>query len=286
VTPPLGKIPKSPAPLPEVDAICDAFEAAWCAGKEPRIEDFLSNGDPFHQEALFSELLLAEWDLRQRHALPVELPPYLQRFSASKHSITALWRDWNDKQCDSVTDDPTVAREVALVDNAGANFDLAQTAEELLPFVYEELRKLAAAKLAQEKPGHTLQGTALVHEAFLRLAGSPPAQRWQNRGHFFAAAAEAMRRILVDNARRKKSLKHGGELRHQENADVLPAASGDPLELLAIHEGLDRLAEKSPRKAELVKLRFFLGCTMAEAAQILGIAQATEWRGDQRNLPG
>jgi RNA polymerase sigma factor (TIGR02999 family) len=150
-------------------------------------------------------------------------------------------------------------------------------AKQLLPIVYDELRKLAAAKLAQEKPGQTLQATALVHEAYLRLVGAPELDRWDNRGHFFAAAAEAMRRILVDNARRKQSHKHGGAINQQKlDPEILPGPKTlDPLEVLAIHETLDRLAEKSPRKAELVKLRYFLGSTMAEAAQILGVAPAT-----------
>jgi RNA polymerase sigma factor (TIGR02999 family) len=150
-------------------------------------------------------------------------------------------------------------------------------AEQLLPLVYEELRKLAAQKLAQEKPGQTLQATALVHEAYLRLVGPGPNKQWDQRGHFFAAAAEAMRRILVETARRKQSYKHGGDMGHEgSNLDYLAGPNNqDPFELLAVHEALDRLAEKSPRKAELVKLRYFLGCTMAEAAQVLCIAQAT-----------
>ena len=150
-------------------------------------------------------------------------------------------------------------------------------AEQLLPLVYDELRKLAAQKLAQEKPGQTLQATALVHEAYLRLAGAEHESLWDNRGHFFAAAAEAMRRILIDNARRKLSGKHGGGLVNREaDPDDFPVENPrDPLEVMAVHEALDRLAQKSPRKAELVKLRYFLGCTMAEAAQILGVAPAT-----------
>jgi len=150
-------------------------------------------------------------------------------------------------------------------------------AERLLPLVYDELRKLAAQRMAQEKPGQTLQATALVHEAYLRLVDQAPDQRWDHRGHFFAAAAEAMRRILVESARRKHSGKQGGDFTRQD-ADpdnLLGPDSLEPLEVLAIHEFLDRLAAKSPRKAELVKLRYFLGCTMAEAAEILGIAQAT-----------
>jgi RNA polymerase sigma factor (TIGR02999 family) len=151
-----------------------------------------------------------------------------------------------------------------------------------LPLVYDELRKLAAQKPAQEKPGQTLQATALVHEAYLRLVGTGEEPHWDDRRHFFAAAAKAMRRILVENACRKCSRKRGGRLeRRDADPDDLPvAAPRDPLEVLAVHEALQRLAQKSPRKAELVQLRYFLGCTMAETAQILGIALATaeeEW---------
>jgi RNA polymerase sigma factor (TIGR02999 family) len=152
-----------------------------------------------------------------------------------------------------------------------------QAAAQLLPLVYDELRRLAAQKLAQEKPGQTLQATALVHEAYLRLVQDVPEQSWSSRVHFFAAAAEAMRRILVDNARRKQSDKRGGGLlRRDVDPDDFPLAEPrDPLEVLAVHEILDRLAQKSPRKAELVKLRYFLGCTIPEAARILGVAPAT-----------
>ena len=152
----------------------------------------------------------------------------------------------------------------------------AGAAEQLLPLVYDELRRLAAQRLAREKPGQTLQATALVHEAYLRLVG-PQDPGWDGRGHFFAAAAEAMRRILVERARRKRRRKHGGGLLHQDSNldDLVGPETRDPLEVLAVHEALDRLAEKAPRKAELVKLRYFLGCTMAEAAQVLGVAQST-----------
>ena len=152
-----------------------------------------------------------------------------------------------------------------------------QAAERLLPLVYDELRRLASRKMAQEMPGQTLQATALVHEAYLRLVGQVPAQRWDHRGHFFAAAAEAMRRILVEKARRYKSRKRGGGVPRQDlDPDLLPGQQAfDPIKVLAVHEGLEKLAAKSPRKAELVKLRFFLGCTMAEAADILGIALST-----------
>ena len=150
-------------------------------------------------------------------------------------------------------------------------------ARQLLPLVYDELRRLATHKLAQERPGQTLQATALVHEAYLRLVGHDPDQHWDHRGHYFAAAAEAMRRILVERARRKRRRKHGGGRSRQDSNldDLARTKTRDPLEVLAVHEALDRLADKAPRKAELVKLRYFLGCTMAEAAQVLGIAQAT-----------
>jgi RNA polymerase sigma factor (TIGR02999 family) len=150
-------------------------------------------------------------------------------------------------------------------------------ADQLLPLVYQELRRLAAQKLAQEKPGQTLEATALVHEAYLRLVDTEKVQHWNSRRHFFAAAAETMRRILVEKARHKNRRKHGGGLTRQEAIleDLPVAASRDPLETLTIHEVLDQLAQKSPRKAELVKLRYFLGCTIPEAAQVLGIAPST-----------
>jgi RNA polymerase sigma factor (TIGR02999 family) len=148
-------------------------------------------------------------------------------------------------------------------------------AEQLLPLVYDELRKLAAQKLAHEQPGQTLQATALVHEAYLRLVGRDDAERWDNRGHFFAAAAEAMRRILVENARRKGSDKRGGGLvRHDLDAVELATPElGE--ELLALDEALGRLEVKDPVKAQLVKLRHFAGMTIDEAALVLGISITT-----------
>lgn len=150
-------------------------------------------------------------------------------------------------------------------------------AAELLPLVYEELRKLAAQKLAREAPGQTLQATALVHEAWLRLGGDDqPA--WDNRGHFFAAAAEAMRRILIDNARRKQSLRHGGGA-VRVNLDALElAANMDDEQLLNLNEALDQFATHDARKAELVKLRFFAGLTNEQAARVLKISEPTAKR--------
>jgi RNA polymerase sigma factor (TIGR02999 family) len=150
-------------------------------------------------------------------------------------------------------------------------------AQELLPLVYGELRKLAAQRLAQESPGQTLQATALVHEAYLRLVDVETAQHWNSRGHFFAAAAEAMRRILVDGARRKRRPKHGGDRRRIDLDEALAAA--DPQEdLLALDEALGRLATEEPVKAELVKLRYFAGLSLEEAAACLGISPATAKR--------
>ncbi len=148
-------------------------------------------------------------------------------------------------------------------------------AEQLLPLVYDELRKLAAQKLAQERPGQTLQATALVHEAYLRLVDVEQVQHWNSRGHFFAAAAEAMRRILVEQARHRRSLKAGGDRQRLEMADIEPAIAGPDDELLALNEALEKLERQDKRKADLVKLRFFAGLTTAQAAQVLGISPST-----------
>jgi RNA polymerase sigma factor (TIGR02999 family) len=150
-----------------------------------------------------------------------------------------------------------------------------RAAEQLLPLVYDELRQLAAQRLAHEMPGQTLQPTALVHEVYLRLVDGEQAQHWDSRGHFFAAAAEAMRRILVENARRKRSRKHGGGLVRRDLDDVPLIAAELGEDLLALDEALNRLAEKDPVKAELVKLRHFAGLTFEQAAQALGISTTT-----------
>jgi RNA polymerase sigma factor (TIGR02999 family) len=150
-----------------------------------------------------------------------------------------------------------------------------QAAAQLLPLVYDKLRQLAAQELAQEKPGQTLDATALVHEAYLRLVGGGPEQPWNSRRHFFAAAAEAMRRILIDIARRKRSHKHGGDLVRHDCAEVALASPEPPEDVLALDEALERLARKDPVKADLVKLRYFAGLTIDQAAHALGIAPAT-----------
>jgi RNA polymerase sigma factor (TIGR02999 family) len=153
-----------------------------------------------------------------------------------------------------------------------------RAAEELLPLVYEELRKLAAHKMALEAPGHTLQPTALVHEAWLRLAGGAEPAPFENRGHFFAAAAEAMRRVLIDSARRKEAHKRGAGLERVNLEDVDLAARADDATLLRVDAALEKLAREDPPSAELVKLRFFAGLTTEQAAAALGISERTARR--------
>jgi RNA polymerase sigma factor (TIGR02999 family) len=160
-----------------------------------------------------------------------------------------------------------------LLDAAAAGDHKA--AADLLPLVYDELRKLAAARMAAESPDQTLQPTALVHEAYLRLIGPADEPRWDNRGHFFAAAAEAMRRILIESARRKRGPERGGDFIRRDLDSELPSPSGPSPRLLALDEALARLATVEPRAAEVVKLRYFAGLTVAEAASVLGISPRT-----------
>jgi RNA polymerase sigma factor (TIGR02999 family) len=153
-----------------------------------------------------------------------------------------------------------------------------QEAERLLPLVYDELRRLAAQRLAHERPGQTLQATALVHEAYLRLVDTETIRRWDSRGHFFAAAAEAMRRILVERARRRGRLRHGGGLRRADLLDEAAAGPPDDEQILRLDGALTRLAAARPQAAELVKLRFFSGLTAEEAAPMLGLSPRTARR--------
>ena len=151
----------------------------------------------------------------------------------------------------------------------------SKAAEELLPLVYEELRKLAAVKMAQERPGQTLQPTALVHEAWLRLVDTDDAKAWNSRGHFFGAAAEAMRRILVDRARQKARVRHGGGLERVDLDHVSLATEDNDETVLAMHEALEALARESPQKAEIVKLHYFTGLEYPEIARALGVSLST-----------
>jgi RNA polymerase sigma factor (TIGR02999 family) len=153
-----------------------------------------------------------------------------------------------------------------------------QAACDLLPLVYDELRKLAAVRMAEESPGQTLQPTALVHEAYLRLVGLGDAARWANRGHFFAAAAESMRRILVDAARRKRTEKHGGGRRRVEVSDIAADSCVTDDQLLTLDEALTRLAAEDPVAARVVELRHFAGLSIDDAAAALGLARATAYR--------
>jgi RNA polymerase sigma factor (TIGR02999 family) len=153
-----------------------------------------------------------------------------------------------------------------------------EAAEQLLPLVYDELRKLAAQKMREEKPGQTLQATALVHEAYVRLVDVEKAQHWNSRGHFFAAAAEAMRRILVEKARHKNRLKRGGGMERVELDSGCAVSESPRLDLLALDEALTKLAVEEPIKARLVTLRYFAGLTMPEAAEVLGVSVATAER--------
>lgn len=176
------------------------------------------------------------------------------------------------------TDSREKGSDVTRIINAIEQGDV-RAADELLPLVYEELRRLAAQKLSQEAPGQTLQATALVHEAYIRLVGAED-QNWDSRGHFFKAAAEAMRRILIENARRKKSLKQGGDHQRIElNEALFPSPrSHRSNDILALDEALEKLSRQDKLKADLVKLRFFAGLTIAQAAEIMGISHATAER--------
>jgi RNA polymerase sigma factor (TIGR02999 family) len=151
-------------------------------------------------------------------------------------------------------------------------------ASQILPLVYDELRRLASQRLSAERADHTLQATALVHEAYVRLVEGDHTPHWNGRGHFYAAAAEAMRRILIDSARRKRRRKHGGELRRVDLDDAAPVARAADVDLLSLDEALTKLAATEPVKAELVKLRFFAGMTVPAAAEALGISRATAER--------
>jgi len=166
-----------------------------------------------------------------------------------------------------------VTRILSAIENGDAG-----ASEQLLPLVYDELRRLAAQWLARERPGQTLQATALVHEAYVRLVAAEDPQSWNSRGHFFGAAAEAMRRILIDRARRKQSRKHGGGRQRIDLDAVFPASDAPPETLLAVDEALVRLEEQFPEHARLVKLRHYAGCSLQQAADSVGISPTTAKR--------
>ena len=161
---------------------------------------------------------------------------------------------------------------------SAAGDDEAGVAEKLLPLVYDELRKLAAAKMAHEKPGQTLSATALVHEAYLRLTDRETQQHWENRRHFFAAAALAMQRLLIESARRKGRLRRGGNRQRVELECLELPTAGDPEKTLAVAEALERLAHEQPDATEIVRLRYFIGLSIEEAAEILDMSRATAYR--------
>lgn len=168
-------------------------------------------------------------------------------------------------------------KDLSVILSAAANGDPRAT-QELFPLVYDELKALARKRVAQEKTGHTLNATALVHEAYVRLVGSDGGPNWQNRGHFFAAAAEAMRRILVESARRKSRVKHGGELQRVELTNVDVEMRAQPETVLAINDALEILAKEDPLSAELVKLRYFAGLSVKEAGHALSLSRADAYR--------
>jgi RNA polymerase sigma factor (TIGR02999 family) len=180
-----------------------------------------------------------------------------------------LFRAWKNGILDAINEVTVILQALARGEPAAAEALLAQ--------VYQELRRLAAHKMAGQAPGHTLQPTALVHEAWLRLAGNGPPQ-FAGRAHFFAAAAEAMRHILIDSARRKQALRHGGGQARVNSDEVEIACLAEDDEILAVHELLDKLAAQDPQRAELTKLRYFVGMTFEEAAEVLGISVATAKR--------
>lgn len=173
----------------------------------------------------------------------------------------------------SLWNDPLMSEVTLLLHAIGAGDPRAS--DQLMPLVYEELRKLAAVRMAQERPGQTLQATALVHEAWLRLVGAEEPRSWNSRGHFFGAAAEAMRRILVDRARQKGRVRHGGGLERIDLEHVTLATEDSDDTVLAIHEALEKLAGESAQKAEIVKLRYFTGLEHAEIARVLGVSEPT-----------
>jgi RNA polymerase sigma factor (TIGR02999 family) len=267
---------------------CNRFEAVWQAGGRPEIKDFLTGLDPDAREGVLAELLAIEAEyldaVRISHG------------TGREANRTNMWHDGGNwvtmaravprpmsLRCEPLPAGPPAvgplqgARMSTHVTNlleAAAGGDRLAAAA-VLPLVYDELRTLAAARMAAEPVGHTLDATALVHEAYVRLVGPGDRERWQNRGHFFAAAAEAMRRILIESARRKGRRKRGGDRRRIALPFSAPAAELAPEDLIDLDEALVALAAEDPAKAELVELRSFGGLSVEEAAACLGISRAT-----------
>lgn len=221
-----------------------------------------SKGDTFAKGSAY---------LRQGSSRPTAFPPSNQ-FPFFELSD---W-DFGENRIETVRSFPNMSEVSRILDSIQQGN--AKAADELLPLVYDELRKIAALKMAKEPPGQTLQPTALVHEAWIRLTGNDASQRWNNRGHFFCAAAEAMRRILIDKARRKNRLRHGKGLIRVDFEKVDVAINSDDETLLRVDEALERFEQQDQVKAELVRLRFFLGLSLAEAGQALGLSESTAKR--------
>jgi RNA polymerase sigma factor (TIGR02999 family) len=274
--------------LRDINDRCNRFEAVWQAGGRPKIEDFISGLDPDAREAVLHELQAI--DTEYRSAPRDRRGPEPDATGANNWHFAGAWATIARPVPRPITPRATPAPLARLLSDPiprpGMNSHLSQlldaaavgdrlAADAVLPLVYDELRTLAAARMAAEPVGHSLNATALVHEAYLRLVGPTDEKRWQNRGHFFAAAAEAMRRILIESARRKGRRKRGGDRRRVEFPLAAPAPELSPDDLLDLDEALTALGAEDPAKAELVKLRSFGGLSVEEAAACLGISRAT-----------
>jgi RNA polymerase sigma factor (TIGR02999 family) len=233
-----------------VEDTCSRYERSWKAGRRPRLEDYLVAPDTPEYKVMLRELLAIDTDYRRQAGETPSAADYAGRFPG----VEAAWFAKHNQELGQVEQ---LTKEVPAMLNAVEGGD-PHAAEQLFPVVYQELRKLAAQKLAQEKPEQTLQATALVHEAYLRLVGQDHSRSYQDRAHFFAAAAAAMRHILIDNARRKLTQKRGGGFQRQD-LDAL-AAPGPDDELIALDQAMQKLAATDPAKAKLVEL---LAATLA-----------------------
>jgi RNA polymerase sigma factor (TIGR02999 family) len=274
--------------LRDINDRCNRFEAVWRSGGRPKIEDFLVGLDPDARAAVLDELQAIDAEyldaVRDRHGREPDamganswhspgawatIARPVPRLMTPRATPAPLARPLSDP----IPRPGMSSHLTQLLDAAAVGDPLAAAA--VLPLVYDELRTLAAARMAAEPAGHSLNATALVHEAYLRLVGPTDETRWQTRGHFFAAAAEAMRRILIESARRKGRRKRGGDRRRVALPLAIPAPELSPDDLLDLDEAITALAREDPAKAELVKLRSFVGLSVEEAAACLGISRAT-----------